>query len=43
MRDWVRVFAAKCRDSQSSLINQECVSRTAGDPAWRQVNGVVFI
>lgn len=27
----------------SSLINQECVVRTAIDPAWRRVNRVVFI
>lgn len=27
----------------SGLINQECAARTAIDPAWRRVNGVVFI
>lgn len=43
VRDWVRVFAVRCRDSWSRLINQERVSRTRRDLVWRRVNGVVFI
>lgn len=43
LRDRPRLFAGKVSRLLSSLINQECVIRTAIDPAWRRVNGVVFI